>query len=70
MKELSTPKQERWMAAHIGLIDAPAMIVVGAFDFPAGTKRQACFMQPKLSVGGSSCEANPSRGRVAQVRGV
>jgi len=39
---LSTPKQERWMARHLGLIDAPVMIGVGAaFDFLAGTKRQA-----------------------------
>ncbi|WGR91214.1 WecB/TagA/CpsF family glycosyltransferase [Bradyrhizobium sp. ISRA443] len=39
---LSTPKQERWMAAHLGLIEAPVMIGVGAaFDFLAGTKRQA-----------------------------
>ncbi len=39
---LSTPKQERWMAAHLEQIDAPVMIGVGAaFDFLAGTKRQA-----------------------------
>jgi N-acetylglucosaminyldiphosphoundecaprenol N-acetyl-beta-D-mannosaminyltransferase len=39
---LSTPKQERWMASHLGRIDAPVMIGVGAaFDFLAGTKRQA-----------------------------
>jgi N-acetylglucosaminyldiphosphoundecaprenol N-acetyl-beta-D-mannosaminyltransferase len=39
---LSTPKQERWMAAHLGRIDAPVMIGVGAaFDFLAGAKRQA-----------------------------
>lgn len=39
---LSTPKQEYWMAAHTGRIDAPVMIGVGAaFDFLAGTKRQA-----------------------------
>jgi N-acetylglucosaminyldiphosphoundecaprenol N-acetyl-beta-D-mannosaminyltransferase len=39
---LSTPKQERWMAAHRGRIEAPVMIGVGAaFDFLAGTKRQA-----------------------------
>jgi N-acetylglucosaminyldiphosphoundecaprenol N-acetyl-beta-D-mannosaminyltransferase len=38
---LSTPKQERWMAGHLGRIDAPVMIGVGAaFDFLAGTKRQ------------------------------
>lgn len=39
---LSTPKQERWMAAHLGKIKAPVMIGVGAaFDFHAGLKRQA-----------------------------
>ncbi|MEH2506438.1 N-acetylglucosaminyldiphosphoundecaprenol N-acetyl-beta-D-mannosaminyltransferase [Bradyrhizobium sp. AZCC 1578] len=39
---LSTPKQEFWMANHIGRIEAPVMIGVGAaFDFLAGTKRQA-----------------------------
>lgn len=39
---LSTPKQEYWMDRHLGRIDAPVMIGVGAaFDFLAGTKRQA-----------------------------
>jgi N-acetylglucosaminyldiphosphoundecaprenol N-acetyl-beta-D-mannosaminyltransferase len=39
---LSTPKQEFWMASHLGRIEAPVMIGVGAaFDFLAGTKRQA-----------------------------
>jgi N-acetylglucosaminyldiphosphoundecaprenol N-acetyl-beta-D-mannosaminyltransferase len=39
---LSTPKQEFWMARHLGRIDAPVMVGVGAaFDFLAGTKRQA-----------------------------
>jgi N-acetylglucosaminyldiphosphoundecaprenol N-acetyl-beta-D-mannosaminyltransferase len=39
---LSTPKQERWMADHINKIDAPVLVGVGAaFDFLAGTKRQA-----------------------------
>ena len=39
---LSTPKQERWMAGHVGRIAAPVMIGVGAaFDFHAGLKRQA-----------------------------
>lgn len=39
---LGTPKQERWMAAHRGAIDAPVMIGVGAaFDFLSGAKRQA-----------------------------
>lgn len=39
---LSTPKQERWMASHVGRLGAPVLIGVGAaFDFHAGVKRQA-----------------------------
>jgi len=39
---LSTPKQERWMSAHLNRIDAPVMVGVGAaFDFHAGLKQQA-----------------------------
>lgn len=39
---LSTPKQERWMAAHIDTMSAPVLIGVGAaFDFHAGLKAQA-----------------------------
>ncbi len=39
---LSTPKQERWMAAHRAALRAPALLGVGAaFDFAAGLKRQA-----------------------------
>lgn len=39
---LSTPKQERWMAAHVGALQANALIGVGAaFDFHAGLKPQA-----------------------------
>jgi N-acetylglucosaminyldiphosphoundecaprenol N-acetyl-beta-D-mannosaminyltransferase len=39
---LSTPKQERWMADHIGRLTAPVLIGVGAaFDFHAGLKKQA-----------------------------
>lgn len=39
---LSTPKQERWMAAHLGKVQAPVMVGVGAaFDFHAGLKQQA-----------------------------
>ncbi len=39
---LSTPKQERWMAAHVGRLTAPVLIGVGAaFDFHAGCKKQA-----------------------------
>lgn len=39
---LSTPKQERWMASHVGRLDAPVLIGVGAaFDIHAGTLAQA-----------------------------
>jgi N-acetylglucosaminyldiphosphoundecaprenol N-acetyl-beta-D-mannosaminyltransferase len=39
---LSTPKQEYWMHNHLGRITAPVLIGVGAaFDFNAGTKKQA-----------------------------
>ena len=44
---LSTPKQEYWMARHLGRVTAPVLIGVGAaFDFNAGLKAQApCWMQ-------------------------
>jgi N-acetylglucosaminyldiphosphoundecaprenol N-acetyl-beta-D-mannosaminyltransferase len=39
---LGMPKQEKWMAAHVGHIAATALIGVGAaFDFHAGTKPRA-----------------------------
>lgn len=39
---LSTPKQERWMAARRDALDAPLLLGVGAaFDFHAGLVRQA-----------------------------
>jgi len=38
---LSTPKQERWMAAHRGRIPAVMLGVGAAFDFLSGSKRQA-----------------------------
>ena len=44
---LGMPKQEAWMAAHVGRIDATALLGVGAaFDFLAGTtKRAPVWMQ-------------------------
>ena len=43
---LSTPKQEFWMAAHAGRLDAPVLIGVGAaFDFLAGIKRAPRWMR-------------------------
>lgn len=39
---LGSPKQEHWMAAHLGRLRAPVMLGVGAaFDFHAGTLRRA-----------------------------
>ncbi len=39
---IGAPKQERWMAEHVGRLCAPALIGVGAaFDFHAGLKKQA-----------------------------
>jgi N-acetylglucosaminyldiphosphoundecaprenol N-acetyl-beta-D-mannosaminyltransferase len=39
---ISTPKQEFWMAQHVGRLRASVLIGVGAaFDFHAGLKRQA-----------------------------
>ncbi|MCL5263719.1 MAG: WecB/TagA/CpsF family glycosyltransferase [Chloroflexi bacterium] len=39
---LGSPKQDHWMAAHVGRIAAPVLIGVGAaFDFHAGRKKQA-----------------------------
>ena len=39
---IGMPKQEKWMAAHVGKIHAAALLGVGAaFDFHAGTKPRA-----------------------------
>jgi N-acetylglucosaminyldiphosphoundecaprenol N-acetyl-beta-D-mannosaminyltransferase len=39
---LGMPKQEKWMASHLGRINATALLGVGAaFDFHAGTKPRA-----------------------------
>ncbi|MFZ1890509.1 MAG: WecB/TagA/CpsF family glycosyltransferase [Candidatus Binataceae bacterium] len=39
---LSTPKQERWMAAHRAALNVPVLVGCGAaFDFHAGLKAQA-----------------------------
>ena len=39
---LSTPKQERWMASHLGKLRAPVLVGVGAaFDIHAGLLPQA-----------------------------
>jgi N-acetylglucosaminyldiphosphoundecaprenol N-acetyl-beta-D-mannosaminyltransferase len=39
---IGSPKQERWMAEHLGRLNAPVMVGVGAaFDYLSGKKRQA-----------------------------
>ncbi len=39
---ISTPKQERWIQAHVGQLSASVLIGVGAaFDFHFGVKKQA-----------------------------
>ena len=39
---LGTPKQDKWMAQHVGKIDATALLGVGAaFDFVSGAKARA-----------------------------
>lgn len=39
---LGAPKQDHWMAANIGQLEAPVLMGVGAaFDFHAGLKKQA-----------------------------
>jgi N-acetylglucosaminyldiphosphoundecaprenol N-acetyl-beta-D-mannosaminyltransferase len=39
---LSTPKQERWMAGHIGKLNATVLVGIGAaFDFLSGAKPHA-----------------------------
>jgi N-acetylglucosaminyldiphosphoundecaprenol N-acetyl-beta-D-mannosaminyltransferase len=48
---LSTPKQERWMEAHVGKFNARVLIGVGAaFDFHAGLVRQAPHWIQKIGM--------------------
>jgi N-acetylglucosaminyldiphosphoundecaprenol N-acetyl-beta-D-mannosaminyltransferase len=48
---LSTPKQERWMAAHTGRLDANALLGVGAaFDIHAGLLPQAPSWMQRLGL--------------------
>jgi len=45
---LGAPKQERWMAEHVGQLGVPVLIGVGAaFDFNAGLKKQAPLWMQK-----------------------
>jgi N-acetylglucosaminyldiphosphoundecaprenol N-acetyl-beta-D-mannosaminyltransferase len=48
---LSTPKQERWMAAHAGRLEAKALLGVGAaFDIHAGLLPQAPSWMQRLGL--------------------
>lgn len=47
---LGCPKQERWMAAHRGKIQAVMLGVGAAFDFQAGNKRQAPLWMQRSSL--------------------
>ena len=46
---LGAPKQEKWMAEHLGKINVPLMMGVGAaFDFHSGTRKRAPLFIRKL----------------------
>jgi N-acetylglucosaminyldiphosphoundecaprenol N-acetyl-beta-D-mannosaminyltransferase len=48
---LGAPKQERWMAAHLGQLRAPVMLGVGAaFDFHAGRLKRAPRLMQRLGL--------------------
>lgn len=48
---LGTPKQERWMASHVGKLSTKVMIGVGAaFDFHAGLLRQAPLWMQQIGL--------------------
>ena len=45
------PKQEKWMASHVGRIDAAALIGIGAaFDFHAETKPRDATLRARMAV--------------------
>ena len=65
---LGCPKQERWMARHVGRVDAVMLGVGAAFDFIAGTKRKAPpVIQRLYSISGTVASAaeliHPRAGR-------
>jgi N-acetylglucosaminyldiphosphoundecaprenol N-acetyl-beta-D-mannosaminyltransferase len=47
---LGCPKQERWMAAHLGRVQAPMIGVGAAFDFHSGRVRQAPALLQKAGL--------------------
>ena len=57
---IGTPKQERWMAEHVGKLNAKVMLSVGAaFDFHAGLVKQAPRWISAMSFG-------PEKSRLAK----
>jgi len=48
---ISSPKQERWMAAHVNKLDVPVLVGVGAaFDFLSGEKKRAPLWMQDLGM--------------------
>jgi N-acetylglucosaminyldiphosphoundecaprenol N-acetyl-beta-D-mannosaminyltransferase len=48
---LSTPKQEKWMRDHVGRVEAPVLLGIGAaFDFHAGTVRRAPVWMQRIGM--------------------
>jgi N-acetylglucosaminyldiphosphoundecaprenol N-acetyl-beta-D-mannosaminyltransferase len=48
---ISSPKQERWMAAHLHELEVPVLIGVGAaFDFVSGVKKRAPVWMQRLGL--------------------
>ncbi len=48
---LGMPKQEKWMASHVGRVEAAALLGVGAaFDFAAGTKPRAPLWMQRVGL--------------------
>jgi len=47
---LGAPKQERWMAEHVGSVRAVMVGVGAAFDFLAGAKRQAPMLAQRAGL--------------------
>ena len=59
---LGAPKQERWMAAHIGRINVPLMLGVGAaFDFHSGRRKRAPAFAQKIGLEWLYCTVTGGR---------
>jgi len=59
---LGAPKQESWMAAHLGRINVPVMLGVGAaFDFHSGRRRRAPEFVQKVGLEWAFCTVTAGR---------